>query len=188
MEKKQQILDTALKLFVEFGFHGTPTAKIAQEAAVANGTLFHHFKTKDELVIGLYNAVKEDLAQSMSSIIHESDFITPKFKNIYTHTLLWALQNPQKFYYIQQFELSPHRSKISDESIQHQSAVHSQLIAEGIRKKLLKDHPHGLILSLFNTHIFGVFQYLTSRDFDEREQKAIINEGYEMVWEMLKYM
>ncbi len=38
--KKQQLLDTALSLFVEHGIQGTATAKIAQQAGVANGTLF----------------------------------------------------------------------------------------------------------------------------------------------------
>jgi AcrR family transcriptional regulator len=39
LDKKEEILKTALKLFVEFGFHATPTSKIAKEAGIANGTL-----------------------------------------------------------------------------------------------------------------------------------------------------
>ena len=49
-EKEQKILDTSLKLFVERGFHGTSTAEIAKTAGVATGTLFHYFKTKEELI------------------------------------------------------------------------------------------------------------------------------------------
>ena len=49
-EKKQSILDASLKLFVENGFHGTSTAEIAKTAEVATGTLFHYFKTKEELI------------------------------------------------------------------------------------------------------------------------------------------
>ena len=51
LDKPEKILSTALKLFVAYGFHGTPTSKIASEAGVSNGTLFHYFKTKDELVV-----------------------------------------------------------------------------------------------------------------------------------------
>jgi len=51
MDKKQLILGTALKLFVEAGFHGTATSKIAAEANVANGTLFNYFRTKEELIL-----------------------------------------------------------------------------------------------------------------------------------------
>ena len=62
MDKRQQILDAALKLFVEYGFHGTPTSLIAKEAGVANGTLFHYFSTKDELVVALYSSIKSRMS------------------------------------------------------------------------------------------------------------------------------
>jgi AcrR family transcriptional regulator len=187
LEKQKQILAAALKLFVEFGFHGTPTSKIAEVAQVANGTLFHHYKTKDELVVALYNSVKEDLAKSLSAIIHGSDFITPKFKNTFIHTISWALNNHEKYYYIRQFESSPHIVKISAETIKQQVAVLTQLFEEGILKKLLQQHPLELIYTLFNSQVFGIFQYLTSAAFTPEEEKKIINEGYEMIWEMLRY-
>ena len=60
-DKRKEILSAALKLFVEYGFHGTPTSKIAAEAGVANGTLFHYYKTKEDLVIVLYNDIKDEL-------------------------------------------------------------------------------------------------------------------------------
>ena len=44
-EKQKAVMEAALKLFTEKGFHGTPTSKIAKDAKVATGTLFHYFKT-----------------------------------------------------------------------------------------------------------------------------------------------
>lgn len=187
MEKQQQILAAALRLFVTYGFHGTPTSKIAEEAAVANGTLFHHYKTKDELVIALYNSIKNELAASLSAINHENDFIAPKFKNTFIHTLYWALNNRDKFCYIQQFECSPHLNKISPETIRQQAEVPSRLLAEGIRKKLLQARPLELMLALFNSHIAGVYQYLAHANLKPEQQETIVNEAYEMVWELLRY-
>ena len=63
MTKKEAILNTALKLFVENGFHGTATGKIAQEAGVGTGTLFTYFKTKDELVLSLYVSIKIEMME-----------------------------------------------------------------------------------------------------------------------------
>lgn len=187
MDKQQQVLSAALSLFVEHGFHGTPTAKIAQVAGVANGTLFHYYKTKDELVVGLYNVIKDEMAGAVKSIVHESDFVTPKFYNTYVHTLSWALSNRQKFYYVQQFENSPHIKKIASETIQQHAQVHTQLLAEGVRKKLLQPHPLPLMNTLYNSQLFGVFQYLTNNEFTPEEEKKIIIEGYEMIWDMLKF-
>lgn len=187
MDKQKQILTTALRLFVAYGFHGTPTSKIAEEAGVANGTLFHYYKTKDELVLALYNDIKNELAASLSSISHESDFLMPKFRSIFIHTIKWALDNKKQFYYLQQFHLSPHHHKIPAEITQQQDRIFTSLVAEGIRKKLLRQLPPELMFTLFNSQVFGIYQYLTSAEFAPQEQERIIQQAYEMTWDLFKY-
>jgi len=58
-DKRTAILSASLTLFTERGFHGTPTSMIAREAGIATGTLFHYFKTKEELITALYLSVKK---------------------------------------------------------------------------------------------------------------------------------
>jgi AcrR family transcriptional regulator len=41
MEKKEAILNAALSLFVDNGFHGTATSKIASEAALPTALCFN---------------------------------------------------------------------------------------------------------------------------------------------------
>ena len=53
-DKKTAIMNTALKLFTERGFHGTSTAQISKELGVGTGTLFNYFPTKEELINSLY--------------------------------------------------------------------------------------------------------------------------------------
>ncbi len=52
-DKQRRILDAALDIFAERGFAGTPTAEIAKRAGVAEGTIFKHYKTKKELLLGV---------------------------------------------------------------------------------------------------------------------------------------
>jgi AcrR family transcriptional regulator len=54
-EKQIKILNTALELFAEEGFHGTSTNKIAKAAGVSEGLIFRHFKNKE----GLLHAILE---------------------------------------------------------------------------------------------------------------------------------
>jgi AcrR family transcriptional regulator len=49
-ERRQDILEAALKVFSENGYKGSTTAEIAREAGVAEGTIFRHFVTKKELL------------------------------------------------------------------------------------------------------------------------------------------
>lgn len=48
-ERRQQILHIAIKLFSQYGFRGTTTKKIAEEAGISEAMVFRHFASKDEL-------------------------------------------------------------------------------------------------------------------------------------------
>lgn len=52
-EKQRRILETAIELFAEKGFHASSTSEIARRAGVAEGTIFKHFKTKTDLLYAL---------------------------------------------------------------------------------------------------------------------------------------
>ena len=49
--KRQQLIDTAIKLFNEHGFHGVGIDWIARDAGVTKKTMYHHFHSKDELIL-----------------------------------------------------------------------------------------------------------------------------------------
>lgn len=186
MNKQNVLLKAALNLFVEFGFHGTPTSKIAQKAGVANGTLFHYYKTKDELIVALYIGIKTRLGASMYGSINETMSYEEIIKTIYHATLTWALANRTEFNFIQQFHTSPFISLLSKEEIAKQAQQHLEIIAKGIKKKQLKELPVELLYTLISSHTFGVYQYLTTSKFSITKQKKIITESFELIWKMIK--
>lgn len=51
MTTREQILREATSLFADKGYRGSSTATIAERVGVAHGTVFHHFKTKERLLI-----------------------------------------------------------------------------------------------------------------------------------------
>ncbi|MEM9623661.1 MAG: helix-turn-helix domain-containing protein [Pseudomonadota bacterium] len=44
-------MDTAIRLFAEHGFHATGIDWIAEEAQVSKKTMYHHFRSKEELIL-----------------------------------------------------------------------------------------------------------------------------------------
>ena len=48
-ERRQQILNSAMKVFVERGYNGATTLDIAKEAQVSEVTLFRYFSSKKEI-------------------------------------------------------------------------------------------------------------------------------------------
>jgi AcrR family transcriptional regulator len=53
--KRQHVMEAALQLFVEKGIEGTTTREIAQLAKAGEGTMFRHFKSKEELAWHLFH-------------------------------------------------------------------------------------------------------------------------------------
>ncbi len=57
--RRSQILDAAVKVFAEKGFHGTTIRQIATEAGLADGTIYIYFKNKTDLLIGIMNRLNQ---------------------------------------------------------------------------------------------------------------------------------
>ncbi len=58
-DARQKILNAAVKLFSENGYHATTTRVIAQFAEVNEVTLFRHFKSKQQLFYEILELVKQ---------------------------------------------------------------------------------------------------------------------------------
>jgi AcrR family transcriptional regulator len=113
--KRDAILRASLKLFNERGFEHTPTSRIAKEAGVATGTLFHHFKTKEDLINTLFLSIIEELSETINSCIDENDTFYNQFKSLWVNDIRWDIDHPEKFDFLHQFGLSKHISKESHE-------------------------------------------------------------------------
>jgi AcrR family transcriptional regulator len=53
-ERKKQILDAALTVYIRSGYHGTDMDAVAEEAGLAKGLLYYYYKTKKDLFAELY--------------------------------------------------------------------------------------------------------------------------------------
>ena len=52
--RKNEILEAAARLFVTQGFKATTMRQIAAEVGMLAGSLYHHFESKDDLVVAIY--------------------------------------------------------------------------------------------------------------------------------------
>lgn len=184
MNKKEQILNAALKLFVEFGFHGTPTSKIAKIANVSNGTLFNYFKTKDELIVELYRWIKQDLNSYLKQNMKEDQSIENKIKCIFCDALEWGLKNEDKISFIQLISYTPNLTLIPDAVKDEQSLLHRSLLKEAIQGKVMKDLPFELISVMTSSNFFATLMYL--RTLPKTQRQKSLPKMYELFWNMVK--
>ncbi|BFH65746.1 TetR/AcrR family transcriptional regulator [Paenibacillus azoreducens] len=52
-ERRNEVLDAADELFSQKGFDGTSTNDILEKVGIARGTLYHHFKSKEDIMDAL---------------------------------------------------------------------------------------------------------------------------------------
>jgi TetR/AcrR family fatty acid metabolism transcriptional regulator len=53
-DKRERILLAAVKVFAKNGFHATRVSEVAKAAGVADGTIYLYFRSKDELLVSLF--------------------------------------------------------------------------------------------------------------------------------------
>jgi len=70
-ERKNEILDVAEKLFAQKGFDGTSTNEILTVAGIARGTLYYHFKSKEDIMDALIERHSSRLLQAAREIAQE---------------------------------------------------------------------------------------------------------------------
>jgi len=59
MTRKEAILKSATLLFAEKGFDSTPTSEVARVAGGAEGTIFHHFRSKEGILMNIFEEIMD---------------------------------------------------------------------------------------------------------------------------------
>jgi AcrR family transcriptional regulator len=64
-EKKDNLIEAALKLFEEQGYHATKVSDIVREAGVAQGTFYLYFKSKEDMFRSIAESCLEAIAVAL---------------------------------------------------------------------------------------------------------------------------
>ncbi|MFJ7886479.1 TetR/AcrR family transcriptional regulator [Lysinibacillus xylanilyticus] len=68
MERRNEILDAADELFGQKGFDGTSTNDILEKVGIARGTLYYHFKSKEDIMDALIERYNTQILGSTKEI------------------------------------------------------------------------------------------------------------------------
>jgi AcrR family transcriptional regulator len=139
-DKRNAILDAATNVVAELGI-GAPTAKIAKEAGVAEGTLFTYFATKDKLLNQLYLALKLDLRDTMMKKFPSGKNLLERSRHVWNCYVGWGSANPLKRKALSQLAVSDRitdqSKKLGGEAFGEINDMMRELVAGGI----LRDQP-----------------------------------------------
>ena len=67
-ERRNEILDVAERLFCTRGYDNTSTNDILAEIGIARGTLYYHFKSKEDILDAMIDRILDDITAKASHI------------------------------------------------------------------------------------------------------------------------
>ena len=173
-EKKQLILDAAMKLFAQEGFHATSISAIAKEVGIAKGLLYNYFESKEDLLTEIF---RQGIDKGWSYFDPNHDgiltrdeffyFIRQNFKTIKDNPEYWRLYSMLSF--------QPTVLKLVEEYFKDTQSNYGAMLLDFFTKHGCNDPENELLL--FGSMMKGVtVMYLSTPDIYpmEKAEEAII--------------
>ena len=108
--KKVQILESALELIRENGFHGSPISQVAKHASVASGSVYTYFASKDEMILELYRYVKLVVLEKISEKDDPKKNFEDRFFDFWNNLTSLYQERPAFQSFLDQFTSSPYNT------------------------------------------------------------------------------
>ncbi len=179
MNKKSIVLQTTLELITKQGIQATSLSQIIKESGVANGTVYHHFKNKEEIITELYLMLTQDFGTVVMRNIPEDD-IKRQFSTMWLNLFHYFVNNPLAFVFSEQIARSPEiPQSLKDKARQYYSEIENYF-KSGIRKKVFKSYNSMVMEELFFGNVVSIVK------IHENEKVKLldkhINQAIEISW------
>jgi AcrR family transcriptional regulator len=162
-DRREAILEAALVLFAERGFHGTAVPLVAEKAEVGAGTIYRYFESKEALVNVLYQRWKGRL---LDTILDNFPFHLPmreQFRMFWRRWATFVLDNPTAAIFLELHHHAPYldaESRAIEERVVQAAALffdeaRKQRLVRDVSTPLLLAVVHGLFVGIIRAHFEG---------------------------------
>lgn len=135
--KKEEIMEAAIQVFVEEGFHSAGVRDIAEQAKVAIGTIYHYFNHKEDILIQIFRK-EADARQRFFENLRASDLsIKEQIRRVVEMYFEGAKENRQlaKLILTERLESNERLQKVVRRLREEMTHYIGEIIEEGIEKK-----------------------------------------------------
>lgn len=167
-DKQQKVVEAAIKIFAEKGFANTSTSEIAEEAGVAEATIFRHYGTKENLLLSITLPFLKDLIPRMAEelfteLMAQNPATFEQFiRGLLKNRIEFIKENKELFKILVKEVMYREEFKLELKPLVSEILVHHfiKIIEEFKERGELIEKPSPIILRMFVTFLFG---YITSR-------------------------
>jgi len=180
MTKKEKILTTALELIVNQGIQETPMSQISKSSEVAMGTIYHHFKSKNEIVNAIYIYLKQKMGNAFLEEKEAPKDYKSMFFNFWNNLYDFYSKNEIAFKFLQNFTHSP---LISEKSREEGAQYYNPIILffqEGLQNGNIKPIDIVLLTETIHGNVVSLVQIYFQQTIEIN--KTIIDQAINMSW------
>lgn len=172
-ERKNEILDVAGKLFGEKGYDATSTNDILKKIGIARGTLYYHFKSKEDILDALIERMTDSLMAKAREIAGRKDvpvlqrltlmMVALNVDNNLGHEIMEQVHKPQNALMHQ---------KMQERLLAGVNPIVTNLIEEGIAQGICQTDYPAEVAEMTLLYSNTVFDDLAECGGQERQRKA----------------
>ena len=94
IERRETILNAAIDVFAQKGFHHARVSDVAKAAQVADGTIYLYFKSKDDLLISLFEEKMQQIVESFREAVCQEESAQGRLKRFVELHLNMTAEHP----------------------------------------------------------------------------------------------
>jgi AcrR family transcriptional regulator len=180
--RKDEIIETAKKLFFQKGFHNTSVQDIVKQLHIAQGTFYYHFESKMDVLDKMTDKVRDTIIDKLKTITGEHIDAVSKINKLFAHTASLKIANRDTIIILLRVLLKDEnvliRQKMNEKTIRGAAPLYAKVIKQGIGEGVF-DTPHpdvvGEILMEIIINANEAISRLIIRDLDKKEKLSRIN-------------
>jgi AcrR family transcriptional regulator len=161
---------------------GAPTATIAKEAGVSNGSLFTYFETKADLFNQLYVELKSEMAAAALEGLSREGDVREQLLQMWRHWLRWATSCPEKPRALAHLGVSDDITSESREAGHLTMAGVAKLLERSRENGPMRDAPLGFVVALMSAHADVTIDFMI-RDPANADKHGTA--AFEALWRMV---
>lgn len=115
LQTRGQILQAARQLFMRSGYYRTSVYDLFEQAEISKGAFFHHWKSKEDLALAVWQDVETQFEMQFFSIPRSDGRARDEMECVWTRML--ELKHETTWPYVKIFALFAHEVKASDGEI-----------------------------------------------------------------------
>jgi AcrR family transcriptional regulator len=180
-DTREALLDAALEVMSERGFHGSSVPELAARAGIGAATMYRHFESKEALANALYVHAKGRFAALLLEGFPRDLPVRKAFQEVWTRLTRIVVEHTRLLVFL---ELHHHASYITPESI----AACEDLVAKPLEALLRRGQAEGILrpgdarflYTFLEAVFFGLAKAAIGRD--GKVNAELMKKGEALAW------